>query len=521
VLECVVQLFIEHGLCILHEGLLVFPALFRTTESLGSQVTPAASLSYELSGAIDNLYSSLVANVALSQRFGRMRLWEDRAEFEETGQGACGLRRVDLPEGTARLDVYFDTKTGESDRNLFTEFVEDHLNRAGANTAPLHPSRSRAPGMALKNQYLRETIEEQKRRALNRTKRLFERPEQSPTSSEPVRILHLSDLHMHAGSDVESLLQPLVADLRDDKEGLGLKSLDYLIISGDLTERATPQEFEQAQRFVSGLIEEFTLTAQRCIIIPGNHDLSWDEENVYSFRMKRQVSRDKLTPGHYVEQGDGYLIRNDDYYPLRFRNFSKSFYHPLMQQEYPLNFLEQGLVSTFADSRLQVLSFNSAWEIDEHHRDRSSIHSGALSRTLKQADEQFREAQRSGKLPQEHTLLRIAVWHHPVTGPDLMQETTFIDRLRQADVRLCLHGHVHEDRADVLHYLHPTRKLHTIGAGSFGAPAHHRPESTPRLYNVMEVQRTQDSVRVHTRCLRKQGGAWEGWAIWPAPRWRG
>jgi hypothetical protein len=31
----------------------------------------------------------------------------------------------------------------------------------------------------------------------------------------------------------------------------------------------------------------------------------------------------------------------------------------------------------------------------------------------------------------------------------------------------------------------------------------------------MEIQRTQDSVRVHTRCLRKQGGAWEGWAIWP------
>jgi GTPase SAR1 family protein/Icc-related predicted phosphoesterase len=515
VLECVVQLFIEHGICIRHEGLLVFPALFRTTESLRAQGIPAASLSYAFAGAIDNIYSSLVANVALSQRFGRMRLWEDRAEFEEAGRGEYGLRRVDLPEGTARLDVYFGAKTGESDRALFTEFVEDHLRRAGASPVALQPSKVRAPGMELKNQYLRENIEEQKLRSLSWTKQLFEHPEELPIPSAPVRILHLSDLHMREDSDVESLLQPLVADLRDEQEGLGLKSLDYLIISGDLTERATPQEFEQAQRFVSGLIQEFGLTAQRCIIVPGNHDLNWDEENVYSFRMKRQVSPEQLTPGHYVEKENWYLLRDEEHYPLRFRNFSKCFYHPLMQQEYPLNSLEQGLVSTFSDTGLQVLAFNSSWEIDEHHPQRASIHRGALSRALKQADEHQREPQGHDTHAPRVPTLRIAVWHHPVTGRELMNDDSFIDRLRQADVRLVLHGHVHENRADVMRYLLPARKLHVVGAGSFGAPGAHRPESTPRLYNVLEFQRAYDRVRVHTRCLRNPGGAWEGWAVWP------
>jgi hypothetical protein len=82
-------------------------------------------------------------------------------------------------------------------------------------------------------------------------------------------------------------------------------------------------------------------------------------------------------------------------------------------------------------------------------------------------------------------------------------------------VKLCLHGHVHEDRADVIGYLHPRRAVYIAGAGSFGAPVNARPESTPRLYNLLEVWRDHSKIRVHTRCLRKDGGAWEGWAAWP------
>jgi hypothetical protein len=63
-------------------------------------------------------------------------------------------------------------------------------------------------------------------------------------------------------------------------------------------------------------------------------------------------------------------------------------------------------------------------------------------------------------------------------------------------------------------YLHPERRIHIAGAGSFGAPTNARPESTPRLYNLIEIERDHSRIRVHTRCLRKDGGAWEGWAVW-------
>jgi hypothetical protein len=47
------------------------------------------------------------------------------------------------------------------------------------------------------------------------------------------------------------------------------------------------------------------------------------------------------------------------------------------------------------------------------------------------------------------------------------------------------------------------------------APTAQRSESVPRLYNLLEIARDRRSLSVHTRCLRRQGGAWEGWAVWP------
>jgi hypothetical protein len=87
--------------------------------------------------------------------------------------------------------------------------------------------------------------------------------------------------------------------------------------------------------------------------------------------------------------------------------------------------------------------------------------------------------------------------------------------VQQAGVKVALHGHVHEERADLVGYVHPATRMHIVGAGSFGARERSRPESTPRLYNVMEISRDIRRTRVHTRCLRKDGGAWDAWAVWP------
>ena len=56
-----------------------------------------------------------------------------------------------------------------------------------------------------------------------------------------------------------------------------------------------------------------------------------------------------------------------------------------------------------------------------------------------------------------------------------------------------------------------------VGAGSFGSPAAGRPEMTPQLYNVLEIERDHSSIRVHTRQQPKPNGAWKCWNEWPMP----
>jgi small GTP-binding protein len=555
VLECVVQLLLEHGICLKHEGLLIFPSLFQPMEKGdGMIVSHSISLYYDFSGAIDNIYSSLIVRLAMSERFGRVRLWEDRAEFEQTGEGVCGLRKVGHRTGLAHLDLFFSEHTQDETRRIFTVFVEEHLSREGVSITevlevtcgcgyhfqetslrrrlaeghediicPECETRShisegakklRAGNAAVTRELLalKTVIDRKNREALDSVRRSFESSEQTKYLEEPIRVLHLSDLHIHADDDPVSRLQPLIRDLEDRKGGLGFARLDYLVVSGDLTNYATPEEFEKSYQFISGLIEHFKLTAERCIIVPGNHDLSWNQA-VYEWKQQRLIDVNSLKSGRYVKKEDVYLIRNEERYASRFENFVK-FYHSLLQHQYPLNAEEQCLPYFYADTRIQFMGMNSAWEIDEFFRRRSSIKEGALARGLIKADEQIKRAREEGRLRKDAAVLRIAVWHHPVSGNEKIVDDAFLDRLRKADVQLCLHGHVHEDRVDVINYLH-SRKIHITGAGSFGAPAYERPESVPRLYNVLEIARDHRHIRVYTRCLRRDGGAWESWAVWP------
>ena len=147
-----------------------------------------------------------------------------------------------------------------------------------------------------------------------------------PLPQPALRILHLSDLHITASDDPIVRLQPLLADLRDKEGGFGFERLDYLVLSGDLTNRATPEEFDKVYQLISRLIERFDLSAERCIIVLGNHDLSWDEQ-VYEWKQKRLVDPQKLPVGSFVPQGNGYLVRNDEQYYARFRSSISSTTH--------------------------------------------------------------------------------------------------------------------------------------------------------------------------------------------------
>lgn len=318
--------------------------------------------------------------------------------------------------------------------------------------------------------------------------------ENAKQDADSIRLLHVSDLHFTKGTPVSARLQWLLDDIRLDKSlgGLGFKELDYLVITGDFTDKGSEEGFKQAYEFVSSLLHEFNLSAERCILVPGNHD-------VVDIRSDNQTADPNPEPD-----------------ALRFEKFSDLLYRKLLGRPYPEQYAEQGTSILFPDTGIQFLTLNSCWKIDSLDRKRSGVHEPAVANAIKQAQKQERDARLAGQMASDQPLLRIAVWHHAVAGPQGMEETDFLGHLQKNGVRLVLHGDVHEMQRDQIGYRHETR-IHIVGSGSFGSGAEGLSPSTPRLFNVLEIVRDLKSVRVYTRRQRKLDGAWDGWHEWHDP----
>ncbi|WP_441293099.1 metallophosphoesterase [Sorangium sp. KYC3313] len=554
VLECTVELLLDHGICFKHEGLLIFPTLFTPSpHPTDIELSHAVSLYYDFSGAIDNIYASLVAWLVLARDFGRVRLWADRAEFEIADCGICGLRKVGRAGGFAHVDVYFGAHTPSSQQELFISFVEEHLRQhgveirehvvltcqcsmrldeetirmriaRGANdvSCPVcelrhslvdgaTEARQRNPKLDERTWALKTRIEKARRELSEEVVQAMEREEQKKVTNDPIRVLHLSDLHFRAETPVRTRLQWLSDDLRhgDDWGRDGIDRLDYLVISGDFTDKGTPEGHERAYDFVSSLTSDFGLSAERCIFVPGNHDV---RDMLSAYEARDSVAG--LKDDDYVKQGDIYLVPFPEKYLLRLKSFSDNFYHKFLQQPYPTDYVAQGISIPFWETGLQFLTFNSSWQIDRFHRKRSNVHPSAIANALRMAQTQERDARADGRLASDAPLLRIAVWHHAVTGPEQMKNTDFLGNLQKNNVKIALHGDVHEMRRELVAHWH-ARALHVVSSGSFGAPAEDRPESAPRLYNLIEIDRGLKSVRVHTRMQPKADAPWKGWNEWP------
>jgi len=546
-LECVVQLLIERRLALHHQGLLVFPAKFRLQAPvLDESRVHRVPLCYTFEGAIDNVYSLLVARLAVDGGFGPVRLWKNRAEFERAEGGVCGLLRTDKGRGFAQIEVYAGVDALHAD--AFREAVEQDLHDQGVDIREVLALACRACGYEFPQdgvldlltqgateihcvrghveslegvQRAQKSLASVEKRAVRGWKtgldtawgrglsgavedvrRTIRRPE--VPAGEPLRILHLSDLHFEAGEGPYSALGPLMADLRDAGRGpaapTGIERLDYLVVSGDLANRANAAGFDRAREFLENLVREFGLTPQQCILVPGNHDLDRDKVE-YGWRPESQ------TPGEWkkeeLRRGDGYLIPQEEQSPGRFEHFHR-IYHQFLMQPYPEAPAEQGLC--FAFPEIEFFTLNSAWQIDGVFPKRASIHPEALEKALRQA----------GGPAQDR--LRIAVVHHAVSGDDRIPGEWYLERLAQAGVRVVLHGDVHEGRDTIWNPHDGSRKIYIAGAGSFAAGKEARPESIPRLYNLLEVRRDGLKIRVHTRRQDNKGGAWAAYAKWPTER---
>ncbi|MBT8421302.1 MAG: metallophosphoesterase, partial [Gammaproteobacteria bacterium] len=325
-------------------------------------------------------------------------------------------------------------------------------------------------------------------------------------------ILHLSDLHLEDEAFANICRTQLETDLR---QALKIKRLNYLVLSGDITHRATETEYRAAFGMVDALVKRFGLDGSRVVVVPGNHDMNRKQSKAaYPF-----VDEDDLPPklpeGRYIPAGDtGARVRDDEKYRQRFAPFDEHFYRHVCGQKYPLDEAEQSLFVERPEDRILFLGLSSSWNLDHHFKDRASINMQALGRALDRLGEG------NGKYD---GWLKIAVFHHPVMGKEMMDDE-FMELLAVHGFQICLHGHIHE-AMEGFHKYDDNRSVKIIGAGTFGAPAKEQVSGIPLQYNLLTLDPQTGEMTVNTRKKERPNGAWASDARWgdkndPKPYYR-
>jgi len=332
----------------------------------------------------------------------------------------------------------------------------------------------------------------------------------STPKPQPVRILHLSDLHLKTGDHAEEVLQPLLLDLKVNQK---LDKLDYLVVSGDLADKASPDGFDLSEVFLSRLIEEMGLTPERLVMTPGNHDVDYGVD-VFGLMREREFSATRPKPANARHIGsDVYEVVLADKYPQRFERFRRV-YHRLTGVDYPLDPTLQCHNRLYEETGIQFLMLNTACAIDRNFPVRIELNPAARANGLREARGIVSRAIQGKQIEPGRKLLRIAVWHHAVSGdrkvPD--EDLAYLELLADAGFCLLLHGDVHQIRAGVENAF--DRGIYVAGAGAFHAGAGDRPESTPRLYNLLEIERDFEWIRVHVRKQDRHGGRFEAYKRW-------
>ena len=538
VLEATAELLIRHDLCFREMGLLVFPSQINNTRPEPKEMQVRTEVAYRFSGSIETIYASLVVRLSYTDYFHREDQWKYAVEFSRSG-ARLGFSMHSIEEGTGVLEIYFHPNINEFDKVTFIHFVTDHLRAKGIDiheeirlycpTCNREINNRDAIEVRIENgcldipcQYCTSTvlisksIEERYKHDIaliekqsELAKKVGQRTEEvvsqfkadqeqySQEMDQMIHILHLSDLHLENIGQADVHRTQLETDLIQE---LKIKRLEYLIISGDISNHAMEDEYRAGFQMLDNLVKRLGLDADHVVLVPGNHDMDrGSSRKAYPFTYREDL-KTPLVEGKYIEAGnDGVLLRDEGLYRQRFANFNAHFYKRALGVEYPLDYVKQVTIIERPKDRILFLGLNSSWEID-HHFKTASINKEALSKAL----DYFNGKDYSG-------WLKIAVFHHPVNGKEMMNDE-FMQLLVVHGFQICMHGHIHESLDSLFNY--DKRGIRVIGAGAFGASSEEQVTGIPLQYNLLTFDPSKGEMTVSTRKKEKPEGSWSADSRW-------
>ncbi|NNC04507.1 metallophosphoesterase [Corallococcus exiguus] len=328
-----------------------------------------------------------------------------------------------------------------------------------------------------------------------------------------MRILHLSDLHLTAPfSFFEQVWSGPSPHLKPG-------TFDFVVISGDLSQRSAPKEYAQLKAFLHESILPLLKSPShaRVILVPGNHDVDWMadigtplslgrefEENPQFAKQLQQAWNEPETETNLYRariNGSGHLdvLRLDpDKYPSRFRNvqqFFNEFYADVEPSErfHPFELTHRHdehhwSAHVFPDEGVAFYGFSSCHRNDRYWN--GAMFSARAIYQAKRHAEQFAKG-----------LTRIAVWHHGMDSgrgrPDALSAED-IGLLYNAGFRIGFHGHTHRHAYETFDALFGNR-FFVVSAGSLGAGSAERPDTVGNQFSIAQVYPGHVDVEVFTR----------------------
>jgi len=253
---------------------------------------------------------------------------------------------------------------------------------------------------------------------------------------EQLNILHLSDLHFgfEAASDSEKTAE---AQRKNTLNRLidTLKRLesewkpDIVAITGDIGWQGVQKDYQQAEKWLTKLLNALGLTPDDLIMCAGNHDL----ERKKTFGMATPSSAEQADEWLEIEHLDNFIRPFED-----FIQFNRQFgVKPLTING------QSGYL--FGYRRIKALNFivlNSAWFCRGDH-DRDKLWLG-----LPQSEVMAAQGLLADSADYDNTPITIALFHHPPDWLNEAERNSFDDRapaFRYLAERchLMLYGHTH------------------------------------------------------------------------------
>jgi len=227
---------------------------------------------------------------------------------------------------------------------------------------------------------------------------------------------------------------------------------NYLVVPGDLSNRARPDEFLLGAQVISQLSNSLNVRGGRVLFVPGNHDVDWAV----------------LTADRKDRSGVRRLQRYDPmwYTPLFQRILRR--WRPTIVSDPYFGLWEFG-------NELVALALNTAWDDDPD----VSVHHGSVSQPCIDALERH-----LASIDLSRFRLRLAiVHHHPLQYSDPIPEEpdfsvmhnagNLLTLLRRLRFDLLIHGHKHAPNFGT-HAVSGAHPLVVLGAGSFSVRLENR-----------------------------------------------